>query len=246
MQSDKQASRTRYLFQSPEHCMKIILGFTLLIMSMACLAQERGRVYFDHMSIAPPADWQLSILGNKIMLVAPFRIDTLYDRCSISINVAGATAGGPIGIIGQIDSNMPGNLDKENIPPVQTLQNGWQATERIYRNRYVRSIYTRVIVATKNGVGQVLTVSNALSGCQAFTDPIVKTVQINDQPNRLQASGAPIKLLEASPQDIGRGSGGTKAGTVCRAGGISCLNGGPIGSSCMCASTAGPQLGTVF
>jgi hypothetical protein len=125
------------LFNSLRLIMRALCTFAcILFFSAHSHSQEQGRVYLDHMSLVAPANWELDIASNSISLTAPMREPTLYTRCSITINAAGAFAGETLELLTLVDQNIPANLVKQPASPVETLSNGWNATSRIYRNRY--------------------------------------------------------------------------------------------------------------
>lgn len=225
--------------------MKLFYIFLFFVLfSTVSHSQDKGRTYLDYMSVVAPADWEMAIFSDSISFTAPDRLDTSHVRCSIIINAAGVSTGGPLELLSSADQRTPGNLQRERALPARELKNGWQTTERAYRNRYIPNIFQRAIVITRNGTGQVLRASNELSSCGASSDAVIRTLRIGDAPRRMNSSGAPLKLL---PPRAPERSGSTRqrTGTVCVAGGITCLNSDFVGSSCMCASTNGLQIGTV-
>ena len=185
-------------------------------------AQDRGRIYLDHMSVVAPADWTVETRDSQVVLTAPFRVDTLYDRCYIIIGAASQFNGGPIDLLATFDAIVPGNLERLVIPPIQSLSGGWLTTERVYRNRYVPSLFTQVIATARDGVGQVMQVGNNLSGCHAFTEPVVKTLQVNNNPKRQLPSGQPLVLAASRQQDDRRELSAARPSPSCATGGPGC------------------------
>lgn len=235
-------------FQVVQRCWNILFcgcfSTVLLLSPTQVNSQERGRVSLDYMSLVVPANWEVDVYSGSISFTSPDRIDTSYVRCVITINAAGPVSEGPTELLAAADRGTPGNLQREQAKPISNLSNGWNITNRIYRNRYVPSIYYRAVVMTRGGVGQVLRVANDLSRCSVDTEEVLNTLKISEKPMRFLASGAPLNLLPVPVQD-NTGEGKQRTGTVCMAAGITCLNSGPVGSSCMCASTKGLVLGSV-